>query len=272
MEPEALRAFRALVERVGGRQHLLLVGEARAGELETFARDLFAEPAKDEPPAAPPQPQPQPQEEPAAPAARRARVRGGGRPWRGCPLLFALFRAGSLGQPRECRRLREILRDVRSQLPVGPLAAVVGVVLLPPPASPSERGGGGGAEAAAAEAARLRLEALLRRVFRERRHPRPGLPDTLQAVAYRPGDAQTAAAAREAACRALRAALKLRAESQKQKLPAFLWCIPWGRRDEHFHTDAKSNEDALQDIEEAIALTNIAPNGNCEEASGGLDS
>ncbi|KAM6443960.1 uncharacterized protein C2orf72 homolog [Liasis olivaceus] len=265
MEPEALRDFQGLVERAGGRQHLLLVGEARAGELEAFARDLFAEPAKDEPPAD--------QLQEAVAPARRARVRGGGRPWRGCPLLFALFRASSLGQPRwprERRRLREILRDVRSQLPSGPPAAVVGVVVLPAapaPASASERGG--------EEEARLRLEALLRRVFRERRHPRPGLPDTLQAAAYRPGDPQAAAAAREAASRALRAALKLRAdgaESSKQKLPAFLWCVPWGRREEHFHTDANLNEDALQDLEEAIALTSIAPNGNCEEASGGLDT
>ncbi|XP_060541196.1 uncharacterized protein C2orf72-like [Pantherophis guttatus] len=251
MEPEAPRDLRALLERAGGREPLRLAGEARPAELETFARDLFAEP--------PPEEEPEAAAAAAAVAAkrRRARVRSGaGRPpWRGCALLFALFRAASLEQPREKRRLREILRDLRAQLPAAPPPAVVGVVLLrqPPPRQP--------------EAARLQLEGLLRTVFRH-----PGLPETLQAVAYRPGDGREA---REAACRALRAALKLRAdgaEPPKQKLPAFLSCIPWGRRSEDFHTDAKLNEDAVQDLEGAMALTNITPNGKCEEASEALDT
>ncbi|XP_058044066.1 uncharacterized protein C2orf72 homolog isoform X2 [Ahaetulla prasina] len=192
MEPGDLRA---LLERAGGREPLRLAGEARPAELETFARDLFAEPPPEE----------EEEEEAAAVAAgqrrrrlRRAGLRGAGRaPWRGCALLFALFRAASLEQPREKRRLREILRDLRAQLPSAPPPAVVGVVLLLQ--RPAEE---------AAEAARLQLEGLLRSVFRQRRRPDPGLPDTLQAVAYWPGDGRPA---REAACRALRAALKLRA-------------------------------------------------------------
>ncbi|XP_039225874.1 uncharacterized protein C2orf72 homolog [Crotalus tigris] len=268
MDPEAPRELRALLARAGGRQPLLLAGEARPAELETFARDLLAE-------APPP---PEPPESPEAPGwqQRRARVRGGGDglpSWRGCALLLALFRAASLEPPRwarERRRLREILRDLRAQLPSAPPPAVVGVVLLLPPAAEEAAEGVSEEEE---EAARLQLEALLRRVFREgRRRLQPaGLPDTLQAVTYRPGDAQ---AAREAACRALRAALKLRAdgsESPRPKLPAaFSWCLPWGRRNEDLHTCAKLHEDALQDLEGAIALTNIAPNGKCEEASEGL--
>ncbi|XP_026547096.1 uncharacterized protein C2orf72-like [Notechis scutatus] len=267
MEPEALRDLRALLERAGGREPLRLAGEVRPAELQTFARDLFAEP--------PPPEEEEEEGETEAVAAgrrrrrlRRARVRSGcGRhPLRGCALLFALFLPASLEQPREMRRLREILRDLRAQLPAAaPPPAVVGVVLLlQPPKNPE-----------APEAARLQLEGLLRRVFSSRRRRRsrdPGLPDTLQAVAYRPGDGREA---REAACRALRAALKLRAdgaELPKPKLPALLSCIPWGRRSEDFQTDAKLNEDAIQDLEGAMALTNIAPNGKCEEASEMLDT
>ncbi|XP_026577460.1 uncharacterized protein C2orf72 homolog [Pseudonaja textilis] len=266
MEPEALRDLRALLERAGGREPLRLAGEVRPAELQTFARDLFAEP-----PPPPPLEEPEKEEGETEAVAtgrtgkrRRARMRsGGGRhPLRGCALLFALFLPASLEQPREMRRLREILRDLRAQLPAAaPPPAVVGVVLLlQPPENPE-----------APEAARLQLEGLLRRVFSSRRRRSrsrdPGLPDTLQAVAYRPGDGR---AAREAACRALRAALKLRAdgaELPKPKLPALLSCIPWGRRSEDFQTDAKLNEDAIQDLEGAMALTNIAPNGKCEEAS-----
>ncbi|XP_070610360.1 uncharacterized protein C2orf72 homolog [Erythrolamprus reginae] len=248
MEPEALRA---LLERAGGQEPLRLAGEARAGELATFARDLLAD-----------EEEARPAEEAAAagaPGQRRlqARLRVGRRraAWRDCALLFAVFRAASLEQPREQRRLREILRDLRAQLPDAPTPAVVGVVLLQhPPRQPQ------------AEAARLQLETLLRRVFR------PGLPDTLQAVAYRPGDGR---AAREAACQALRAALKLRADGAappKQKLPAFLPCIPWGRRSQDSHRDPKFSQDTLQGLEGAMALANIAPNGNCGEASDATDT
>ncbi|KAM3834944.1 uncharacterized protein C2orf72 homolog [Vipera latastei] len=281
MEPEAPRDLRALLARAGGRPPLLLLaGEARPAELESFARDLLAEPPP--PPPPPPPPEELVEESPEAPGwrqrQRRARVRGGGGwlpPWRGCALLLALFRAASLEPPgwaRERRRLREILRDLRARLPSAPPPAVVGVVLLLPPPPEEEEEASSEEEE---EAARLQLEALLREVFRRggRRPPSAGLPDTLQAVTYRPGEAQ---AAREAACRALRAALKLRAdgaEIPRRKLPAaFSWCLPWGGRNEDLHPAAKLNEDALQDLEGAIALTNIAANGKCEEASEGLDT
>ncbi|CAI5776095.1 Hypothetical predicted protein [Podarcis lilfordi] len=112
-----------------------------------------------------------------------------------------------------------------------------------------------------------------RKVFRRRR---PAELDTLQAAPYSPGAGQGAAEARAAACRALRAALKLRAdgaEAKKQRIPAFLQCIPWARRSrrKEGRSDAapsSSSEDALQDPEEGVSLTNMEPNGNCEEACG----
>ncbi|KAG8136334.1 hypothetical protein E2320_009297, partial [Naja naja] len=230
MEPEALRDLRALLERAGGRQPLRLAGEARPAELQTFARDLFAEP----PPEEEEEEGETETEAVAAGRRRRARVRsgcGGRHPWRGCALLFALFRPASLEQPREMRRLREILRDLRAQLPAAPPPAVVGVVLLlQPPQNPE-----------ASEAARLQLEELLRRVFssprrRRRRRRDAGLPDTLQAVAYRPGDGR---AAREAACRALRAALKLRAEARKDAgLFPFSILVSWGTKKAFAHQGA----------------------------------
>ncbi|XP_033004091.1 uncharacterized protein C2orf72 homolog [Lacerta agilis] len=277
-----LREFQALVDRAGGRARLLLVGEAREGDpapprllLETFARDLFAEPEprKEEVAAAAARAQ-----HPDPPGgARRVRVRVGGRGSAAaaaarsvppCALLFVLFREASLAPPlppprarRERLRLREILRDVRSQLPSAALPGVVGVVVLG-----SGRPGEG-------EGARLQLDALLRQVFRRRR---PAELDTLQAAPYSPGAGQGAAEARAAACRALRAALKLRAdgaEAEKQRIPAFLQCIPWARRSRRKEGNsdaAPSNfsEDALQDPEEGVSLTSLEPNGNCEEACG----
>ncbi|XP_028587763.2 uncharacterized protein C2orf72 homolog [Podarcis muralis] len=265
--PPHLREFQALVDRAGGRARLLLVGEAREGEpapralLETFARDLFAEPEPE------PRKEPEAQPDPPAGGARKVRVRLGGRgsaARSSCALLFVLFRQASLAPlpppraRRERLRLREILRDVRGRLPSAARPGVVGVVVL------------GGGEA---EGARLQLDALLRQVFRRRR---PAEQDTLQAASYSPGAGQGAAEARAAACRALRAALKLRAdgaEAKKQRIPAFLQCIPWARRSrrKEGRSDAapsSSSEDALQDPEEGVSLTNMEPNGNCEEACG----
>nr|XP_028587763.1 uncharacterized protein C2orf72 homolog [Podarcis muralis] len=265
--PPHLREFQALVDRAGGRARLLLVGEAREGEpapralLETFARDLFAEPEPE------PRKEPEAQPDPPAGGARKVRVRLGGRgsaARSSCALLFVLFRQASLAPlsplraRRERLRLREILRDVRGRLSSAARPGVVGVVVL------------GGGEA---EGARLQLDALLRQVFRRRR---PAEHDTLQAASYSPGAGQGAAEARAAACRALRAALKLRAdvaEAKKQRIPAFLQCIPWSRRSrrKEGRSDAassSSSEDALQDPEEGVSLTNMEPNGNCEEACG----
>ncbi|KAJ6655498.1 hypothetical protein lerEdw1_005076 [Lerista edwardsae] len=282
--PEALREFRGLVERVGGRQRLLLVGEgARDGEppqparalLETFARDLFAEGGKDGSGGAARE-----EEEEARPAgARRVRVGSGGgeRRWRSCPLLFVLFRASSLQGRRERRCLREILRDVRGHLPsrraAGPPPVLVGVVVLAASAAePSPAHCAPARDEALQDDARRLLEALLHQVFPERRRQeerRPGLQDTLQAAAYVPGGARGAAEVRAAACRALRAALKLqadRADVKEMQLPAFLQCIPWGRRSPkrkgHLGKAANnSTEDCLQVAEEGVALTNMTLNG-----------
>ncbi|XP_034989711.1 uncharacterized protein C2orf72 homolog [Zootoca vivipara] len=275
-----LREFQALVDRAGGRGRLLLVGEAREGDpapralLETFARDLFAEPEPRKEQEAEAAARAQPDPDPPG-GARRVRVRVGGRgsAARSCPpcaLLFVLFREASLAPlppphaRRERLRLREILCDVRSQLPSAALPGVVGVVVL-----------GSGGPPGEGEGARLQLDALLRQVFRRRR---PAEHDTLQAAPYSPGAGQGAAEARAAACRALRAALKLRAEgaeAKKQRIPAFLQCIPWARRSrrKEGHPDAAPSnfsEDALQDPEEGVSLTNMEPNGNCEEACGAV--
>ncbi|KAF7236971.1 hypothetical protein EYD10_16312, partial [Varanus komodoensis] len=118
----------------------------------------------------------------------------------------------------------------------------------------------------------LRLEALLRRVFRARR---PGHLDTLQAAIYRPGGAGGAAEVRGAACRALRAALKLRAdeaETKKKRLPGFLRCLWWGRRRQRKGrlgaAAKKHQEGVLRELNEGVALTNVTPNGNCEDGGG----
>ncbi|XP_072852438.2 uncharacterized protein C2orf72 homolog isoform X1 [Pogona vitticeps] len=281
----ALREFQGLVDRAGGRERLLLVGEVREGEraaaapralLETFARDLFGDP----PPAAGKEEEAEEAPAEGVPGGRRVhRVRGGGgggvragAGWAppGCPLLFVLVRAASLP---ERRRLREILRDVRGQLGA-PRPAVVGVAVLP--GEEEDRDG---------EAARAQLEALLRRVFGARRPS-----ETLQAATYRPlgggdGDhprsepgppAAAAEEVRQAACRALRAALQLRADevaTEKQRLPFFLQCLPWVRprqqSDGPLDTAADElREDTLQDADEGMALTNLTPNGKCEEMHG----
>ncbi|KAH1165508.1 hypothetical protein KIL84_023067 [Mauremys mutica] len=270
---QALQEFQALLELVGGKPEVLLVGEVlEAGEtralLGAFAQELFGE--------RPGGPAGGGGERPGGPAGG-----GGGRPGgpaggggapppqvRVClgrggagreirsPLIFLLCRAGSL-QPRRARaRLREIARDLRSRLPRGPPAALVGVIVQP---GPSE-------EAAAA----LLLETLLREVFQGQRQ------DTVQAAAYSPGRPDGTREVRRAACRALRAALQHRAggeEREKRRFPSLLRCVPWGRRSRRRSRSANAannlHEGGLQDPEEGVALTGMSLNGNCEEASRG---
>ncbi|XP_054838678.1 uncharacterized protein C2orf72 homolog [Eublepharis macularius] len=249
----ALAELRALVERAGGRPRLLLVAERRPGEaparalLESFARDLLGEPpaAEKEAEAA--------REEEAAAGSGGA---GGGRGWPRCALALLLCRAAAGRRARRC--LREVVRDVRGQLPAA--AGLVGVLVAE---------GEGEAGPAEREAERARLEALLRRVC-------PALGEALQAAHYSPGSPQGAAPVRAAACRALRAALQLRAdgvETEKQRLPGFLRCFSWGRRSQKT-TDTLDKpadtfgDDGPQEAEEGVALTNMAPNGNCEEIGG----
>ncbi|CAM5164113.1 unnamed protein product [Natator depressus] len=263
---QALQELQALVELVGGKPGVLLVGEVlEAGEtralLGAFAQELFGE-----------QPGPaagsggQPRGKPA-PQVRVCLGPGGaaGREIRS-PLIFLLCRAGSL-QPRRARaRLREIARDLRSRLPRGPPAALVGVIVQPGP----------GQEAAAA-AQRL-LEALLCEVFQGGRRG-AGLRDTVQAAAYSPGRPGGTLEVRRAACQALRAALQHRAggeEREKRRFPSLLRCIPWGRRSQRRGRSAKAannlHEGGLQDPEEGVALTGMSLNGNCEEAGRGTDA
>ncbi|XP_067322218.1 uncharacterized protein C2orf72 homolog [Anolis sagrei] len=250
-----------LVSRAGGRERVLLVGEWKPPSarewLEALARDLFGEgeeegqkEKKEEspPPPCPPRPP----------------------PWPSCRLLFVLFGAASLlpaprkkeKEKKERLRLRAILLDLRRRLRGG-FPAVVGVAVL------TSQGG----EGDPAGSARLPLLALLRSVFRERKGATA--QETLQAALYNPG-AGGATQVEEAASKALSAALRIQADGVEigtQKLPFFLQCLPWGRRRPQrkgqLETAAnKVNEDASEDAEEVVALTNMAPNGICEDACG----
>uniref|UniRef100_A0A8C3HVP1 C2orf72-like C-terminal domain-containing protein n=1 Tax=Chrysemys picta bellii TaxID=8478 RepID=A0A8C3HVP1_CHRPI len=200
---QALQEFQTLVELVGGKPEVLLVGEVLEGGetralLGAFAQELFGEqpggPAGSEgTPGERPGDQAGSEGTPGERPGDQVRVclgpGGAGREIRS-PLIFLLCRAGSL-QPRRARaRLREIARDLRSRLPRGPPAALVGVIVQPGPGEEEE-------------AAAL-LEALLGEVFQEHR---AGLQDTVQAAAYSPGRLDGTLEVRRAACRALRAAL-----------------------------------------------------------------
>ncbi|XP_008118222.2 uncharacterized protein C2orf72 homolog [Anolis carolinensis] len=246
-----------LVSRAGGRERVLLVGECAlpGGKppsarpwMEALARELFAQEEAAPPPPPPPRPWPT--------------------FWPRCRLLLVLFRAASLRSPakKERLRLRAILLDLRRRLRGGGFPAVVGVAVL---TSPEEAGDPEG------ESARSALLALLRGVFRERKGA--AAEETLQAALYDPGGGGGGAGqVQEAACKALSAALSIHAdgvEIETQKLPFFLQCLPWGRRRQRrkgqLEADAKKvNEDASQDAEEVVALTSMAPNGNCEDPCG----
>ncbi|XP_037765434.1 uncharacterized protein C2orf72 homolog isoform X2 [Chelonia mydas] len=248
---QALQELQALVELVGGKPGVLLVGEVlEAGEtralLGDFAQELFGE-----------QPGPaagsggQPRGKPA-PQVRVCLGPGGaaGREIRS-PLIFLLCRAGSLQPGRARDRLREIARDLRSRLPRGPPAALVGVIVQPGP---------GQEEAAAAP--RL-LEALLGEVFQGGRRG-AGLRDTVQAAAYSPGRPGGTLEVRRAACRALRAALQHRAggeEREKRRFPSLLRCIPWGRRSQRRGRSAK----AANNLHEAFPDLSSLRNGRSGE-------
>ncbi|XP_021250758.1 uncharacterized protein C2orf72 homolog [Numida meleagris] len=244
MEAAELRELRALVERAGGRRAVLLVAEVAEGApaaatLATFARELLGDEA---PPGSG-----------VGPGCRsRSRCR---RRALGARLLLVLCRGGAARGRGSRARLREVVRDVRGRLPSGPPPAVVGV-LLP---------GGDGEDAAV-------LDATLRRHF-----PAAG---TVQAARYSPGSPAALRDCRTAACRALRAALQHPAEEEKERgrwrLPAFLQCISWSQRSRRSqrkgHASKAANsvhEDNLQDPQE-VALTSLSPNGNYEDAAGGV--
>ncbi|XP_075573248.1 uncharacterized protein C2orf72 homolog [Pelecanus crispus] len=242
MAAAELQELRALVERAGGRRAVLLVAEVAEGApaaatLAAFARDLLGD-------EAPPGP---------GGRSRSRRLAGGGRRALAARLLLVLCRGGAARSRGARARLREVVRDVRGRLPPAPPPAVVGV-LLP---------GGDGEDAAV-------LDATLRRHF-----PAPG---TVQAARYGPGSPAALRDCRAAACRALRAALQHPAEEEKDRerwrLLSFLRCISWSRRSWRKGHEAKAannvHEDDLQDPKEEVALTSLAPNGNYEEAAGGV--
>ncbi|XP_042676270.1 uncharacterized protein C2orf72 homolog [Centrocercus urophasianus] len=242
MEAAELRELRALVERAGGRRAVLLVAEVvadgapAAATLASFARELLGDEAP-----------PGQGVEPGCPSRSRCRRRE-----LGARLLLVLCRGGTARGRGSRARLREVVRDVRGRLPRGPPPAVVGV-LLP---------GGDGEDAAV-------LDATLRRHF-----PAAG---TVQAARYSPGSPAALRECRTAACRALRAALQHPAEEGKERerwrMPALLQCISWSRRSQrkgHVSKAANSvHEDNLQDPQE-VALTSLSPNGNYEDAAGGV--
>ncbi|XP_029766982.1 uncharacterized protein C2orf72 homolog [Terrapene carolina triunguis] len=245
---QALQEFQALVELVGGKPEVLLVGEVLEGGetralLGAFAQELFGEQPGDPQPGGPAGGGGKP-----PPQVRVCLGPGGaGREIRS-PLIFLLCRAGSL-QPRRARaRLREIARDLRSRLPRGPPAALVGVIVQPGP----------GEEAAAAAL----LETLLGEVFQEHR---AGLQDTVQAAAYSPGRLDGTLEVRRAACRALRAALQHRAggeEREKRRFPSLLRCVPWGRRSRRRGRSAN----AANNLHEAFPDLSSLRNGRLGEA------
>ncbi|XP_061862140.1 uncharacterized protein C2orf72 homolog [Colius striatus] len=237
MAAAELQELRALVERAGGRQAVLLVAEVAEGApaaatLTAFARDLLG----DEPPG-------------PLPGCRSPRRAVCGRRALGARLLLVLCRAGAARGGGARARLREVVRDVRGRLPRAPPPAVVGV-LLP---------GGDGEDAAV-------LDVTLRRHF-----PVPG---TVQAARYSPGSPAALRDCRDAACRALRAALQHPADEGKTReswrFPSFLHCISWNRRSQRKSPEAKAannvHEDDLQNPEEEVALTSLSPNGNYEAA------
>ncbi|XP_069829441.1 uncharacterized protein C2orf72 homolog [Dendropsophus ebraccatus] len=193
--------FRAVLERLGGPQQVLLVGELweRAESralLENFLRELFPVEllnggdifkAKE-----PPKHKPDCKGEQKPGPGRTGRFR----------LLFFLCRPESLALPASHRQLREILRDIRKRLPRG--GAVVGVVM-----QPGEKVNGQEAiteeeSPACAQSAVSTLLSLLRSVFPL--NNRDGPCCEVRAAALTPGHEESRRDVQRAACEALTAA------------------------------------------------------------------
>ncbi|XP_054426651.1 uncharacterized protein C2orf72 homolog [Pteronotus mesoamericanus] len=244
--------FQALVEAVGGRGQVLLVGELWEREqsralLRDFARAVFpTEQAAGKAGNA--------VAEGAGPGAPRARWAPGTARARAIhsPLVFVLCRASSLAAREPRRRLREMLRDVRDRRAAG--AALVGVLVAE-----------AGPEDSVAPVLR-RLEALLRTVFGRQ----AGGP--VQAAAYCPGHPTSSLAVQAAASRALQAAGPARPVEgawERPGLPALLACFSWGpwsrRKDPHATSPGGPAQGTLREPEEELALTVVLPNGDCED-------
>ncbi|XP_077146284.1 uncharacterized protein C2orf72 homolog [Ranitomeya variabilis] len=241
--------FRGVLERFGGPQQVLLVGELweRAESralLRGFLQELF--PAelgnggdlfrnKEASPQQTPKPdaedQEAPREKPPHTAPSRTMRFG---------LVFFLCRPESVLLPVSLRQMREILRDVRKRLPAG--GAVVGVVMQPPEEPP-------------AQPAVSALLSLLRSVFPPNSHG--ARCSEVRAAALIPGREESRRDVQMAACEALTAADEQRTEKPNKKSRCFSW-----RRWRHDDAVQKEN------FHEGTALTVLSyPNGVCAETT-----
>ncbi|CAJ0966471.1 unnamed protein product [Ranitomeya imitator] len=231
--------FREVLQRFGGPQQVLLVGELweRAESralLRGFLQELF--PAElgnggDKTPEPDTEAQDAPREQ--SPHAAPSRTMRFG-------LVFFLCRPESVLLPASLRQTREILRDVRKRLPAG--GAVVGVVMQPPEEPP-------------AQPAVSALLSLLRSVFPPNSHG--ARCSEVRAVALIPGREESRRDVQIAACEALTAADEQRTEMPNKKSRCFSW-RRWRQ------------EDAVQkeNLHEGTALTVLSyPNGQCAETT-----
>ncbi|XP_066459096.1 uncharacterized protein C2orf72 homolog [Eleutherodactylus coqui] len=242
--------FRELLQRFGGPQQVLLVGELweRAESralLRDFLRELFPaellnagdvfntkEPSEEgHCKGASPEPPPQ--------TAQSRASRFG--------LVFFLCRPESLLLPATQRQLREILRDVRKRLTAG--GAVVGVILQP---GNKVDGQEITEDPACAGPAVSALLALLRDVF-----PLGGRCCEVRAAALIAGHAESRRQVQRAACEALTAADEQRRQKPNMKSRYFSW-RRW-RQKEAAHNGH---------LDEETALTVLSyPNGDCAETT-----
>ncbi|XP_053316758.1 uncharacterized protein C2orf72 homolog [Spea bombifrons] len=251
------RQFQEVLERCGGADKVLLVGEmwqrveSRA-LLEGFLRTLFPKEQED---GAPHCVVPQ-EKEPGVAAAQRSR--------RFC-LVFFLCRAESLRLRESQRRLKEILRDVKDRTPGG--GAVIGVIVQPDGAgetaeeeegTPEEQklGGPAGCLASLSHDVSLLL-ALLGSVFT----PGRGRWPEVRAAALLQGQEESRREVQRLACEALSAAADLQ-KTLKQK--PLLHCFPWCRR----RTKKDHVLKVTENPEEGTALTVLNyPNGDYSKNS-----
>ncbi|KAM3929982.1 uncharacterized protein C2orf72 homolog [Leptodactylus fuscus] len=256
--------FREVLERFGGPQQVLLVGELweRAESralLENFLRELFpaelenggdifktneasqhGTPKHDAHCKGTPR-EHTATERPPQTAPNRTICFG---------LVFFLCRPESLVLPASQRQLREILKDIRKRLPAG--GAVVGVVML-------TGGKVNGQEAmteetpVCAESAVAALLSLLRSVF----PLNGGRCSEVRAAALMPGQEESRRQVQMAACEALTAADEQMRQKSNMKSRCFSW-RRW-RQEDHAHKEH---------LDEGTALTVLSyPNGDCAETT-----
>ncbi|KAM4040773.1 uncharacterized protein C2orf72 homolog [Anomaloglossus baeobatrachus] len=243
--------FREVLERFGGPQQVLLVGELwdRAESralLQNFLQEVFPaelvhggqifnkEPPLQETPKHGTAHKGAPRERRPHTATNRT-IRFG--------LVFFLCRPGSVVLPASQRQMREILRDVRKRLPAG--GAVVGVIMG---ASSEETPAG-------VQAAVCTLLDLLRSVFPP--NNKGARCSEVRAAALIPGREESRREVQMAACEALSAADEQRTEKPNMKSRCFSW-RRWRQED----TAQKEN------LPEGTALTVLSyPNGDCGETT-----